>query len=249
MARPVRAFRWNALLLIALLISSNLLLVYSRQVSAETLPSALAEWPKETVYLDILPLSQNPELPNGCEITSLATVLNYWGYPVDKVTLSDEFLDKQEFVIRGGVKYGGNPEEVYVGNPKSKEGFYCYQVPIVRAANRYLESVGADERAYDITGAGLEEIKSHLDQGRPVIVWSVRDGKDRELKYSDKSWLFSETGEFYRPYSNLHCFLVQGYGPDKIFLTDTLEEDIISRSYDYFFPPFEKMGSRAVVIY
>ncbi|MDY3256762.1 MAG: C39 family peptidase, partial [Ruminococcus callidus] len=26
---------------------------------------------------------QNPELPTGCEITSLTTVLNYWGYDVD----------------------------------------------------------------------------------------------------------------------------------------------------------------------
>ena len=69
MVRPVRAFRWNALLLIALLVAANLLLMYSRQVSAETQPGVLAEWPKETVYLDILPLSQNPELPNGCEIT------------------------------------------------------------------------------------------------------------------------------------------------------------------------------------
>ncbi len=35
---------------------------------------------------------QNPELPTGCEATSLTMVLNYWGYTVSKVTIAGQYL-------------------------------------------------------------------------------------------------------------------------------------------------------------
>lgn len=44
--------------------------------------------------LDIPFVSQYPELPTGCEITALTTVLNYLGYNVDKLTMADYYLDK-----------------------------------------------------------------------------------------------------------------------------------------------------------
>lgn len=31
---------------------------------------------------------QNPELPTGCEITALTMVLNYYGYPADKIVMA-----------------------------------------------------------------------------------------------------------------------------------------------------------------
>lgn len=37
-------------------------------------------------------LNQNPELPTGCEITSLTSVLNYYGCNVDKTTMADVYL-------------------------------------------------------------------------------------------------------------------------------------------------------------
>ena len=35
-------------------------------------------------YINVKWVSQKPELPTGCEITSLTTVLNYYGYNVSK---------------------------------------------------------------------------------------------------------------------------------------------------------------------
>lgn len=39
-------------------------------------------------------LGQYPELPTGCEITSLTSVLNYYGYDVDKEVMADDYLEK-----------------------------------------------------------------------------------------------------------------------------------------------------------
>ena len=35
---------------------------------------------------------QNPELPTGCEVTSLTQTLNYLGFNIDKLTLADNFM-------------------------------------------------------------------------------------------------------------------------------------------------------------
>ena len=50
---------------------------------------------KRNVKLNVKCILQNPELPTGCEITSLTTVLNYYGYNVSKTTMSDDFLENQ----------------------------------------------------------------------------------------------------------------------------------------------------------
>ena len=46
----------------------------------------------DTVQLNVENILQNPELPNGCEITSAAIVLNYLGFDIDKVTLAENCL-------------------------------------------------------------------------------------------------------------------------------------------------------------
>ena len=42
-----------------------------------------------TVQLNVENILQAPELPNGCELTSAAVVLNYLGFGIDKVTLAE----------------------------------------------------------------------------------------------------------------------------------------------------------------
>lgn len=84
---------------------------------------------------------QNPQLPNGCEVTSLAMLLGWAGYPVDKLELYEGYLPRQDFIeTPEGWKVGGNPEDVYVGDAASKlGGWYCFEGPIVEAANAYLQ--------------------------------------------------------------------------------------------------------------
>ena len=44
--------------------------------------------------LDVKNILQTPELPNGCEITSLTILINHLGFDVDKLTMADKLLDK-----------------------------------------------------------------------------------------------------------------------------------------------------------
>ena len=80
---------------------------------------------------------QEPQLPNGCEVTSLAMLLGWAGYPVEKMELYQGYLPRQDLTESPeGWTMGGNPEEVYVGDATSKlDGWYCFEGPIVEAGN------------------------------------------------------------------------------------------------------------------
>ena len=76
-------------------------------------------------------ISQYPDLPSGDEVTSLAMVLNFLGYDVDKNELCDLYLDK------GPVGYTSF-YEANVGNPRNAYNSYgCLAPVIVKAGNRF----------------------------------------------------------------------------------------------------------------
>ena len=125
-----------------------------------------------SILLPVPQILQNPELPNGCEITSCCEVLHYLGFAPDKCELADYYLP------RSAQWYGADPDEVYMGNPhlddgSPETGYYCFAGPIVQAANAYLAVQGSSCRACDLTGAEEAELASQLQAGNPVIFWAT----------------------------------------------------------------------------
>ena len=92
----------------------------------------------EKVILSNVPfIQQLPELDRGCEVTSLAMILQYAGITVDKMKLANE-IKKVDF-MNDGVR--GNPNEGFVGNiyTFSESGYGVYHGPLFQLAkNIYL---------------------------------------------------------------------------------------------------------------
>ena len=83
--------------------------------------SSLQIWrTDESVKIPLL--SQNPVLPNGCEVTSLAMVLSSAGYPVEPVELYEQYLPVRGFTYVSSQRDGPSPEEFYVGDATSRNG-------------------------------------------------------------------------------------------------------------------------------
>lgn len=55
---------------------------------------------------------QLPDLPNGCEVTSLSMLLKYYGINVSKLELSSNIKHVSSFI---GNDYRGNPHVGFVG--------------------------------------------------------------------------------------------------------------------------------------
>lgn len=189
------------------------------------------------VKTDIVVIHQNPELPQGCEITSLAILLGHYGYDIDKMDLAENYLPMQNDI--GNV----NPYEYYVGDPKNV-GWYCFPAPIVEAANTYLNEHNSSHTARDVTGITQHDIEVYLKNGTPIITWVTLSYQDPVVSMTE-SWSFD--GNRYVPYTNLHCVVVYGYNDKNIYVADPLGvlEQVPTAD---FMSSFELMGQHAVIL-
>lgn len=186
--------------------------------------------------LNVNYIGQYPNMPNGCEITSLTMLMNYNGYNVSKENM-DSFLKKTGFT-------NADPNKAYIGSPY-KNGYYCYAQPITDAANEYFKKMGVSTNAKDKTGMSILGVLSNVViWKKPVAVWYTLDDKAPEYgsgKYTDQN------GKENRLYSNLHCVVVEGTNMGKVKVVDPIkgkrEINVLQFTKLYY-----QMGQRAVVI-
>lgn len=203
--------------------------------------------PAATVELPVQNILQKPELPNGCEITAATIVINYLGHPFDKCTLADVYLPQVEFIDVNGKRVGGDPDQVYCGNPRYRSGgYYCFAQPIVNACNAILDEVDSPMTAKDITGASEQDLLSQLDAGRPVIAFATLSMGDA-VKYEPSKWQMMGSDQTHVPFLNLHCVVLYGYDDNFIYIADPLKGKIQCKRSS-FMKAYQSIGSRAVVI-
>ena len=155
----------------------------------------------EEYYIEVTPIYQEPELPAGCEITSLDMLLNYLGFDVDKVDLSDKYLKKN-------YDYTENFYEAFIGNPKDGTGFGCYSPVIAESAQKYLQDMDSDFDVYDLTGSELDDLFYYIADDKPVVIWASMSLVD--VRYYN-AWTIEDDGEEVWWYENEHCMLLTGY--------------------------------------
>lgn len=190
----------------------------------------------ETTYeLNMDTLLQNPELPTGCESVALTMVLNYWGYPIAKTRLVDEYLVYNEDNFAAG----------YVGDPYSDEGAGVFSPGLTKTANAYLEDQSSELEARNISGCEFSKLYDYVEAGYPVIVWTTMYmsepvATDNFCEYE---------GHEYQWFSNEHCVVFMGFHKDtnEVVINDPLE-GIVYRDATDFEEIFDRMGKQAVII-
>lgn len=198
------------------------------------------------VFSDVELQRQTPELPNGCEVTSLAMLLTAAGYPVDKVTLYEQYLPTESFQILETGRVGPSPEAAYAGDAASTTGgWYCFEGPVLAAGNAWLNTNGGLVAMRDLTGLTQAELDALLTAGVPVVAWVTR-GYTQPLYAGYFSWILPD-GTVYVPYDNLHCVVVTAKSADQYQIADPLA-GWQSVSAQMFWDSFSSMGCRAVTV-
>ncbi|WP_188453355.1 C39 family peptidase [Virgibacillus oceani] len=188
---------------------------------------------------------QNPELPNGCEVTALTAVLKYYGYETSKTVLANTYLPKLSFTRSNNRLYGPSPYEAYVGDPsRDPGGFFSYAPPIIKTAERFFKDVEGNHTPKNISGSTREEILNMLKKGVPVIVWITRDMKKPHIDYS---WYIPGTEKIYNALSNSHTVVLTGFNKDSVYTMDPLKGQVTHYT-DTFFRVYKLAGSHAMVI-
>lgn len=188
--------------------------------------------------INISPLNQLPELPTGCETTSLTMVLQYYGFDADKCDLADNFLDK-------GPVGKTDFRVAFEGDPRDSNSYGCYAPVVKNMANKYLKYKNSDYTATDITGTSLKNLFQYIDKKIPVIVWGTLDC--REGRYT-ATW--NVNGKELRWFYPEHCMVLVGYDNEKslVWVNDPIHGDVRSYDMNIFESRYNSLFKQAVII-
>ncbi|UHA75920.1 C39 family peptidase [Paenibacillus sp. 481] len=185
-------------------------------------------------------IMQLPELPRGCEVTSLAMLLHSAGIEADKMELAREIRKNTAPYIRVGNEiHFGNPNNGFVGDMYSfdKPGLGVYHDPIAELAEKYMPG-----RIMDITGTSFEHLLGTVAQGTPV--WVIHTTLyDAVPANAWQTWQ-TEDGPIQVTYYE-HSLLVTGYDEKYVYVNDPLgRRNKVERAA--FKRGWVQMGSQAV---
>lgn len=213
--------------------------------------SGKSGWVSETIVEDYNPdrkvvlikaphVRQMPQLPRGCEVTSLSMLLGHAGVNVSKMTLAKEVKkDPTPYEEKGGKIYFGNPYDGFVGDMYSfkNPGLGVYHGPIAALGEKYLPG-----RIVDLTGQSFDAVYQQLDKGKPV--WVVVTSWYSHVPNSYWETWHTPSGKT-KITKKMHAVLVTGYDDRFIYFNDPLVKNSkIAKAS--FITGWEQLGKQAI---
>ena len=183
---------------------------------------------------------QYPELPRGCEITSLAMLLQHRGYEVDKMGLAEEIV--YEAFESNGLK--GNMHDGFVGamDTLDEDGLGVYVEPIVKLARKYASFW----KVKNLTGKNIESLYKAVEAGNPV--WVLTNARFKELPDDQFLTWETEEGPMQVTYRQ-HSVVITGYDESYVYVNDPLKSQTnIALNRGDFEAAWVQMGSQAMYI-
>ncbi len=186
--------------------------------------------------INITAISQYPELPTGCEVTSLAAVLNYYGIDIDKCDIGDSYLDKGDV---GTVDF----HEAFEGDPRDESSFGCYAPVIVKAAEKIISERQSQLTVSEVSGSELEALFKYTDMDIPVIVWGTQDCQQGRYTVT-----WNVDGKDLTWFSPEHCMVLAGYSDSSVWVADPIYGEIKQYDINVFKSCYDSLYKQAVVI-
>jgi uncharacterized protein YvpB len=179
----------------------------------EPSPAASPPARKSSALLDAPVYRQHPELPSGCEITSLSMLLNYAGVAKTKMDLLPDMKRDTTPIQRdanGNIIFWGNPNNGFVGDITGKSrGFGIFHTALLELLQKYIPS------GKDMTRSPFEQLEDQIASGIPVVVWTTIDFQE------PTNWNVWDTpsGPIKTSFME-HAVLLVGYDPDRVYVND-----------------------------
>jgi len=195
-------------------------------------------------FISVPYISQSGGYPTGCEIVSASMLLQYYEYNVSVDEFIDNYLESSSLEEVNGDLYGPNPNEVFVGDPRSIYSYGCYAPVIVNSLNKILDG---EHLAKNTTGSEFNElIENYIDREIPVLVWTsinllpTNDGTQ---------WYIRDSGDKFQWINNEHCMVLVGYDDDKYYFNDPYEDNgVVGYDKELVEKRFEELGKQSVII-
>ncbi|WP_408868960.1 C39 family peptidase [Brochothrix campestris] len=178
-----------------------------------------------------------PRLFNGCEVTSLAMLLNYEGVTVTKNELAQR-IPTVPLTYDNGQK--GNPHEGFVGSVSGDTpGIGVYHEPIATLAKQYV----ASDRVRDISGESFEKVLAAVLEGYPV--WIITTSSFTPVTSMQEWQTPTETLEMTY---DMHSVVITGFDQTHIYINNPYGEKKQQLKRSDFIAAWKQMGQQAVYI-
>jgi uncharacterized protein YvpB len=196
---------------------------------------------KDSILLDVVLIKQNPELRYGCEVTSLAMVLNHAGVNTDKMDLYRSIQKDPDPIKRGAngdILNWGNPADGFVGDMTGRQsGYAVFDKPMEALVNQKLPG-----RAINLTNQPFERVLEHVSAGYPVVVWTTGDYR---LPDRWESWNHGQ--QVIKTPLDLHAVVLVGYNANNVYLNDPLSgKKQVMVEKNQFIESWKALQSRAI---
>ena len=193
---------------------------------------------EKTVMINNFPTySQFPNYPNGCETIALYLMLKYYGVNVSPATLVNNLAKGDGPYWENDKLYGGNPEVEFVGDPRDKHGYGCYQRPIINLASKYKSGM------VDYTGHSLNQVLELVRSGKPVQVWVSINLKNTSVC---ATWYNKASGKNINWICNLHSVVIVGFNDNYVYVSDPYTRSIEKYKRTQFHKMYNLFGKRAL---
>lgn len=193
---------------------------------------------EKTVMINNFPTySQFPNYPNGCETIALYLMLKYYGVKVSPETLVNNLKKGEGVYWENDIRYGGDPEIEFVGDPRDSHGYGVYQKPIINLASKYKSGM------VDYTGHSLNDVLNLVKSGKPVQVWVSINLKNTSVC---ADWTHKASGKKINWICNLHSVVVIGYNDSYVYVSDPYTGSIKKYSRTQFQKMYNLFGKRAI---
>lgn len=188
---------------------------------------------------DVPIVSQYPELPTGCEATSLSMLLNYFDEPFTKTQVADMIPKAPLPSYNDGILTGPSPSNAFIGTPYSSHSYGIYHEPLVTLLDQTLPG-----RALNLSGQTFDSILETVAKDQPVMIWASINLVP--LSYT-VSWTLDDASTFTWP-SNEHAMVVTGYTPDSIIVNDPYSGTQRKYNKNLLKARWEEMGKQAITL-
>ena len=176
----------------------------------------------------------------GCELTSAAMVLQYYGVMAEPEDVYEVIVKDTDLKQAG---YQAHPDVCFIGNPKSYQALGCYVRPLADAMNVLLTE---KYHAVNVSGSELEDlVRQYLRKGTPVILWATID---MEEPGEGTGWELRD-GSSFQWIAGEHCLVLVGADEKNYYFNDpnhageavTYEKEVVQERY-------EQLGRQAIII-
>lgn len=187
-------------------------------------------------------MNQN-NYPTGCESITTWMALNYMGYNLSVDEFIDKYLPKYTIEWGENIMFGEDPNEFFIGDPRSSNSFGCY-APVIK---KTLVSYAGENAVHDLTGKSIDEmIEQYVSKGIPVIMWATME---MVPSIQGRTWYIKRTNETYTWIGKEHCLLLAGWDDENYYFYDPwLDKGIVGYEKSLVVQRYGELGKQALAL-